>query len=121
MILDITSFIIYLSLSKELLRGQTAIYKDDALVAKYAYDAYGCTALDPDGTTNTTKTFVGNINPFRYGSYYFDIETGLYYIIKGFVDIFIGIKDKLQIGCTPIDEPDPYFSEKSCTTNGVNE
>ena len=60
----------------------TAIYKDDALVAKYAYDA------------NTTKTFIGNINPFRYVSYYFDIETVLYYIIKGFVDIFIGIKDK---------------------------
>lgn len=94
--LDITSFIfiIYQSLSKELLRGQTAIYKDDALVAKYAYDVYGCTALDPDGTTNTTKTFVSNINPFHYGSYYFDIETGLHYIIKGFVDIFIGIKDK---------------------------
>ena len=51
------------------------------------YDAYGCTALDPDGTTNTTKTFIGNINPFRYGSYYFDIETDLYYIIKGFVEI----------------------------------
>lgn len=72
----------------------TAIYKDDALVAKYAYDAYDCTALDPDGTTNTTKTFIGNINPFRYGNYYFDIETGLYYITKDFVDIFIGIKDK---------------------------
>ena len=93
--MDITSFIIYLSLSKELLRGQTAIYKDDALVAKYAYDAYGnCTVLNPDGTTNTTKTFIGNINPFRYRSYYFDIETGLYYIIKGFVGIFIGIKGK---------------------------
>lgn len=65
----------------------TAIYKDDALVAKYAYDAYGnCTVLNPDGTTNTTKTFIGNINPFRYRSYYFDIETGLYYLINRYYD-----------------------------------
>ena len=39
---------------------------------------------------------------------------------RGFVNASIGIKDIFSIGYTPIDEFDPYFSEKSYTTNGVN-
>ena len=51
-----------------------------SLVAKYLYDAYGNTyVLNPDGTYNSNSSFIGNINPFRYRSYYYDIESGFYY------------------------------------------
>ena len=44
-------------------------------VAEYGYDAYGnCTILS---TTNTT---IANANPFRYRGYYYDSETGFYYL-----------------------------------------
>ena len=50
------------------------------LAAKYSYDAYGNTdVLNPDGTSNTTPSFIGHINPFRYRGYYFDEESGYYY------------------------------------------
>ena len=45
------------------------------IVAKYSYDAWGkCTV------TNATGYAVGDKNPFRYRGYYYDTETGLYYI-----------------------------------------
>ena len=51
------------------------------VVAKYVYDAWGngkvCNA---SGTENTSSSFIGNINPFRYRGYYYDAETGLYYL-----------------------------------------
>ena len=49
----------------------THVYKKDGtLVALYSYDA--CS--------------VGNANPFRYRSYYFDEETGLYYLNSRYYD-----------------------------------
>ena len=49
-------------------------------MAKYSYDAYGNTkVLNPNGTGNTSSSFIGNINPIRYRSYYYDNETGFYY------------------------------------------
>ncbi len=45
------------------------------IVAKYSYDAWGnCTV------TNATGYAVGDKNPFRYRGYYYDTETGLYYL-----------------------------------------
>ena len=47
-----------------------------SIVATYEYDAWGkCTAV-----TNATGSTVGNDNPFRYRGYYFDSETGYYYL-----------------------------------------
>ena len=55
--------------------------RDGNVVAKYVYDAWGngkvCNA---SGTENTSSSFIGNINPFRYRGYYYDAETGLYYL-----------------------------------------
>ena len=55
--------------------------KNGNVVAKYVYDAWGngkvCNA---SGTENTSSSFIGNINPFRYRGYYYDVETGLYYL-----------------------------------------
>ena len=50
------------------------------IVAKYVYDAWGNHVVcNPDGTTNTTVSFICNINPFRYRGYYYDTESGLYW------------------------------------------
>ena len=57
----------------------TSIYKEDGtLVAKYVYDAYGRhkvlkATLEEDSDTSS----IGNLNPFRYRGYYYDIATGL--------------------------------------------
>ena len=50
--------------------------KDDlTLVAEYHYDAYGNHEV-----RDITGTNIGYINPFRYRGYYFDSETGWYYL-----------------------------------------
>ena len=69
-----------------------AIYDNTGnLVAKYVYDTWGNhKVLNPDGTENTNASFVGNINPFRYHSYYFDIETNLYYLRSRYYDPKVG-------------------------------
>ena len=69
---------------KNLLDDIIAIYQvtssSSTLVAKYKYDPYGNhQVFNPDGTLNTTPSFIGHINPFRYRSYYFDEESGFYY------------------------------------------
>ena len=44
-------------------------------VASYKYNAWGeCTVA------NNTSAKIGNINPFRYRGYYYDTETGFYYL-----------------------------------------
>ncbi len=56
-------------------------------MVEYKYNAWGkCKVLNPDGTENTTETFIGNVNPFRYRGYYFDTNTGLYYLKSRFYD-----------------------------------
>ncbi len=61
------------------------------LVAKYVYDAWGNhKVLNPDGTENASTTFIGNINPYRYRSYYFDTEIGLYYLKSRYYDPEVG-------------------------------
>ena len=50
-------------------------------VASYTYNAWGeCT------TTNHTSAYIGNINPFRYRGYYYDTETGFYYLNARYYD-----------------------------------
>ena len=53
------------------------IYRKDnlTLVAEYQYDAYGNHKV-----INHTGDNIGDINPFRYRGYYFDVETGWYYL-----------------------------------------
>ena len=57
------------------------------LVATYEYDAWGnCTVMDGYGNENTNSSFIGNINPFRYRGYYYDTETGFYYLQTRYYD-----------------------------------
>lgn len=53
-----------------------------AVVAKYAYDAWGnvVSVTDADGNDITDMSHIGHINPIRYRGYYYDAETELYYL-----------------------------------------
>lgn len=58
-----------------------------AILAQYEYDAWGNhTVTDRYGTVNTSSSFIGNINPFRYRGYYYDVETGFYYLQTRYYD-----------------------------------
>ena len=53
-----------------------AIYNANGVKqAEYAYDAYGNCKI-----TNKTNANLANYNPIRYRGYYYDRETGLYYL-----------------------------------------
>ena len=61
--------------------------EDGTILAQYVYDAWGNhVVLDSKGKENHDDGFIGNINPIRYRSYYFDIETGLYYLKARYYD-----------------------------------
>ena len=51
-------------------------------VVKYDYDSWGkvIAITDATGTEITDQSHIGNINPYRYRSYRYDSETGLYYL-----------------------------------------
>ncbi|MCQ2086838.1 MAG: RHS repeat-associated core domain-containing protein [Bacilli bacterium] len=67
------------------------IAEGNSIVAIYVYDAWGNHRVcNPDGTENTNSNFVGNLNPIRYKSYYYDDETSLYYITSRYYDPEIG-------------------------------
>ena len=58
-----------------------------ATVVKYKYDAWGnCKVLDATGTEITNSTHIGILNPFRYRSYYYDTETGFYFLKTRYYD-----------------------------------
>ena len=67
------------------------------IVAKYSYDAWGnCTV------TNAAGYAVGDKNPFRYRGYYYDTETGLYYLNSRYYNPefgrFIGVDGFVSTG-----------------------
>ena len=51
-------------------------------VVEYTYDAWGKLI----STTGTLATSLGADNPFRYKDYYYDTETGLYYLMTRYYD-----------------------------------
>ena len=55
---------------------------NDELIAKYDYDSWGniLSIKDSMGNEITDSNHIAIINPFRYRSYYFDNESGLYYL-----------------------------------------
>ena len=64
---------------------------NNSVVATYVYDAFGNHKVyDANGNENFDEYFIGNINPIRYRSYYYDIETGLYYLKARYYDPKIG-------------------------------
>ena len=69
-------------LEKNLQGDIVAVYNADGdKIGSYTYDAWGnCTVTVVSGTTTLEKNVVRSYNPFRYRGYYYDTETGLYYL-----------------------------------------
>ena len=64
-----------------------------SIVAKYSYDAWGTPIAITDGNGNDVSSNAGhiaNINPFRYRGYFYDVETGLYYLQSRYYDSQVG-------------------------------
>ena len=60
-------------------------------MVQYVYDAWGNHAvLDANGNDLTDTSHIGNRNPFRYRGYFYDVETGLYYLQTRYYDPEIG-------------------------------
>ena len=61
------------------------------VVVQYKYDAWGNhKVIDAKGNALTSTTHIGNLNPFRYRSYYFDTETKLYFLKTRYYDPEVG-------------------------------
>ena len=87
------------------------------VVAKYSYDAWGkCTV------TNAAGYAVGDKNPFRYRGYYYDTETGLYYLNSRYYNPefgrFINADDIGYLGAD--GSPLSYNLFAYCMNNPVN-
>ena len=72
--------------------------KNAQTVAEYTYDAWGVPTIRSDSTACRIAT----INPFRYRGYYYDEETGLYYLQSRYYDSqvgrFINADDSVMVG-----------------------
>ena len=89
------------------------------VVAKYSYDAWGLCTISDD----ITDCGIASINPYRYRSYYFDEEIGLYYLQSRYYDPVRG-------RFISVDSPDLLRVENEilghnlfsyCENNPVNE
>ncbi len=67
----------------------TSIYNADGnVIAKYEYDAWG-NVLSIKNASNQSITdvnHIANLNPFRYRGYYYDSESGFYYLMSRYYD-----------------------------------
>ena len=62
-------------------------------VARYTYDAWGKALTITDGAgadVSGNAGHIANINPFRYRGYYYDRESGLYYLQSRYYDPVVG-------------------------------
>jgi RHS repeat-associated protein len=70
---------------RNILGDVIAIYKEDGTcVATYSYDACG------NCTVGTNVGGMANLNPIRYRGYYYDTESGLYYLQTRYYDPSVG-------------------------------
>ena len=60
--------------------------------ASYTYDAWGkvLSVKDKNGNEITDPNHIANINPIRYRGYYYDTETGFYYLQSRYYDPTVG-------------------------------
>ena len=63
------------------------------MLARYTYDAWGKPLTITDGAGNDVSgnaSHIANVNPFRYRGYYYDAESGLYYLQSRYYDPVVG-------------------------------
>ena len=92
------------------------------LRAQYEYDAWGNvqSITDQNGNAITSETHIGNLNPFRYRGYYYDTESGFYYLMSRYYDPvthrFINADGCFQSGGSILDTNMSAY----CRNNPVN-
>ena len=89
-------------------------------VVTYTYDAWG-KILSVTGTAANT---IGRYNPFRYRGYYYDNETGIYYVSSRYYDPEIGRwinADTTDVLSLPYYHPGQYNLFSYCNNNPVND
>ena len=109
---------------KDLQDNVIAIYEvADTLkkcVAEYAYDAYG----NQVKITNHTSQKIGELNPYRYRSYYQDEETSFYYLQSRYYDAkvgrFLNMDNILYLGIDTNVYNNSYNLFGYCENNPVN-
>jgi RHS repeat-associated protein len=88
------------------------------LAAKYEYDAWGNHTV-----TEYSEDNIGALNPIRYRGYYYDQETGLYYLKSRYYDPdtgrFINADDPSVLDLTS-GELNGYNLYAYCYNNPVN-
>ena len=70
-----------------------ALYKEDGTAAvRYSYDTWGniLSIKDGNGENIEGATHIGLVNPIRYRGYYYDSETGFYYVSSRYYDPEVG-------------------------------
>ena len=74
--------------SRNLQGDVVELYQNGTLIAKYEYDAWGAieSITDAGGNAITSASHAARINPFRYRGYYYDEETGFYYLNSRYYD-----------------------------------
>ncbi len=100
---------------------------DCNVVAHYTYNAWGelLSVTDDDGTAITNSLAIAHLNPLRYRGYYYDTETGFYYLQSRYYDPanrrfinadiytstgqgFLGSNMYAYCGNNPVFSTDPY-------------
>ncbi len=100
------------------------IAENRTIVARYDYDAYGklLSVKDTSGTEITDSAHIANLNPIRYRGYYFDSETGFYYLNSRYYDPeicrFISADDASLLGANGTIPS--YNLYAYCENNPVN-
>ena len=112
---------------------------NNLLICKYIYDAWGnhkTLILSNNGdyvdisstqdytNINSNYIFIANLNPFRYRGYYFDTETGLYYLNTRYYDPELGRfinADAIDILSTAKEELNGLNLYAYCFNNPVND
>ena len=58
------------------------------VIANYEYNAWGelLSVTNASGTAITSSTHIANLDPLRYRGYYYDTETGFYYLQSRYYD-----------------------------------
>lgn len=57
-----------------------------AVCVEYTYDAWGVCTI----TTDWSECGLAEINPYRYRGYYYDVDTGMYYLQSRYYDPVVG-------------------------------
>ena len=90
---------------RNVLGDVVAIVRDGGLIGTYEYDAYG-------NILSMTNNHIMRANPIRYRGYYYDSETGLYYLRNRYYDPllmrFLTADDSSYLKPETLSGLDPY-------------